>query len=103
MAGTFGLSDESDPANPSVLEKVGELAANELLSSERVTTFRKLLASGKSTAISHLLLAIGHLRRKLEQALVHLELAHGLAPNNPIILNNLALALARTRPKHRQI
>lgn len=91
----------ADPSNPPVMEKVAALAADGRLVDESMAEmFRKQLAEGKATAITHLLLAIGHLRRDdMEKALVHLELARGLAPNNPVILNNLALCLARTRPE----
>lgn len=92
-----------DPGNPVVMEKVATIImeqekfddSNDSLSSY----LREQLADGKATAVTHLLVAIGHLKKsELDKALVHLEIAQGLAPNNPIILNNLALCIARERP-----
>jgi tetratricopeptide (TPR) repeat protein len=94
------MAMKSDPTNPLVLEKIAELVSQDKLHNENIAAFlRDQLASGNATATTHLFLAVGHLRKEqLEQAIVHLEIAVGLAPNNPIILNNLALCLARTRP-----
>lgn len=96
------IAMKADPTNPAVMEKVGELAARQSLTSQQVASkFRELLASGRATAVSHLLLAIGQLRENnLQEAAVHLELALTLAPNNPIVLNNLALCLARLDQKN---
>lgn len=94
------LAMRADPTNSHVLEKLSALVASKSISSEEVAAkLRQHLASGKLTAISHLLLAIAHLRDSdLEKAMVHLEMAHSQSPNNPIILNNLALCMARIRP-----
>lgn len=91
---------KSDPGNPIVMEKVAELAAQGKIADEEITNYlRDQLAEGKATAVTHLLVAIGHLKKnELDKALVHLEVAQGLAPNNPIILNNLAMCIARQRP-----
>lgn len=95
---------KSDPGNPIVMEKVAELAAQGKIADEEITNYlRDQLAEGKATAVTHLLVAIGHLKKsELAKALVHLEIAQGLAPNNPIILNNLALCIARERPEELQ-
>lgn len=94
------LAMKSDPTNPAVLEKVAELTAQDKLQNENIANYlREQLAKGKATATTHLFLAIGHLKKnELEKAMVHLEVASGLAPNNPIILNNLAICIARLRP-----
>ncbi len=96
-----------DPGNPLVIEKVAEiinLQEEAGDSGEALSNYlREQLAAGKATAVTHLLVAIGHLKKnELAKALVHLEIAQGLAPNNPIILNNLALCIARERPEELQ-
>ena len=54
------------------------------------------LAEGKTTTMTHLLLAIRSLKQeKLEAAIPHLEVALRNAPNAPVVLNNLAVALIR--------
>ncbi|HAC93028.1 MAG TPA: hypothetical protein DCF63_20715 [Planctomycetaceae bacterium] len=64
-----------------------------------VQRLKEHLATGTATGVSHLLLAIGHLRLgQLDQALIHLEVANRLTPNNPFIANNLALCIARLHP-----
>lgn len=91
----------ADPANPAVMERIADLLSRGKLTDETFLSFlREQLASNKGTAVTHLLLAVGHLKQnELDKALVHLEVAHGLSPNNPIILNNLALCIARTKPE----
>lgn len=55
------------------------------------------LANGHATALAHLLLANQQLKEgRLAEAIPHLELSLKQAPNHPITLNNLALALALT-------
>jgi tetratricopeptide (TPR) repeat protein len=95
------LAMKADPTNPSVQEKIASLVASGVLLSEPIAAFlREKLASGKATVLTHVLLAIGHIRKEeLEKAMVHLEVAYGMAPTSPVILNNLALCLARTKPE----
>lgn len=55
------------------------------------------LASGQATAVAHLLLANQELKAgNLKAAIPHLELSLKQAPDHPVTLNNLALALALT-------
>lgn len=91
---------KSDPTNPLNQEHIAELVASGSLDNPAIVQrLREHLASGTATGVSHLLLAIGHLRvNELDQALVHLEVANGLTPNNPFIANNLALCIARLHP-----
>ncbi|MFO0942625.1 MAG: hypothetical protein U0930_17960 [Pirellulales bacterium] len=90
----------TDPSNPAVMERVADLVSRGKLVDENILNYlREQLASGKATAITHLLVAVGHLKQQqMDKAIVHLEIAEGLSPNNPVILNNLALCIARSRP-----
>lgn len=94
------LALKSDPTNPLIQEHIAEVVASGSLDNPAIVQrLREHLASGTATGVSHLLLAIGHLRvNELDQALVHLEVANGLTPNNPFIANNLALCIARLHP-----
>jgi tetratricopeptide (TPR) repeat protein len=88
---------KADPTNPSVTEEVAKLLALGSSASANLTqALARQLDEGKATTMTHLLLANGALREsKLEEAIPHLEVAARQAPNSPIVLNNLAVALAR--------
>lgn len=91
---------KSDPTNPLIQEHIAELVASGSLDNPVIVQrLKEHLATGTATGVSHLLLAIGHLRLgQLDQALIHLEVANRLTPNNPFIANNLALCIARLHP-----
>lgn len=97
----LGLLDaalKSDPTNPAVGVEVARLmAAGQEASPELTQALEDQLASGAATAVTHILLANRLLRDgKLAEAIPHLRIADRQAPQSPVILNNLALALART-------
>jgi tetratricopeptide (TPR) repeat protein len=94
------LALQADPTNPAISEDVAALVAmGNSASPELVGLLQQQLSSGRATALTHLLLANRSLRTgDLAVALPHLELAHAKAPNSPVILNNLAVVLARTDP-----
>ncbi len=59
------------------------------------------LADGQATTMTHLMLATRALKEsKLEKAIPHLEVALRNAPNAPVVLNNLAVALCRVSPSN---
>lgn len=89
-----------DPTNPAVTEEVAKLIASGETASETLNAaLRERLADGEATAMTHLVMASGKLKRgEIEAALPNLELAYQQAPNAPVILNNLAMALALARP-----
>jgi cytochrome c-type biogenesis protein CcmH/NrfG len=61
------------------------------------------LADGKSTTMTHLMLATHWLKKgDFALAIPHLEVANRKSPNAPVILNNLALALLRVSPDNAQ-
>jgi tetratricopeptide (TPR) repeat protein len=103
MKVNLGLLDaalKADPTNPGVgveiarLMNMGQQAPPELKAA-----LEQQLAAGQSTALTHILLANNALvSNNLTAAEPHLEIALRQAPNNPTILNNLALVLARTKP-----
>lgn len=91
---------KADPSNPAVgaeiarLQSLGQDAPPELRSA-----LKQQLVSGQTTALTHILLANQLLvEGNLTEAIPHLELALLQAPNTPSVMNNLALALARTAP-----
>ncbi len=90
-----------DPSNPAVSEEIAKLIAmGQQAPPELVDSLKQQLAAGKATALTHILLASRALKDgDLERAIPHLELALRQAPNNPVVLNNLALSLARTDPQ----
>lgn len=97
----LGLLDaalKSDPTNPNVGMEIARLMAmGEDTNPEFKSALEQQLAAGQATALTHILLANRQLRSgDLQAAVPHLELALRQAPYNPIILNNLALALSRT-------
>jgi len=96
----LALLDEAlkaDPTNPAVSEEVAKLLARGGNASQTlIKALEEQLAEGKATTMTHLMLATRSLKEEDFQAAVpHLEVALRNAPNAPIVLNNLALALVR--------
>jgi tetratricopeptide (TPR) repeat protein len=92
---------KSDPTNPGVsLEVAKLLAAGKDTPAEMKEVLQKQVASGQATALAHILLADRHIMESnIGEAIPHLEAALRQAPDSPLVLNNLSLALARTNPE----
>jgi len=92
---------KSDPTNPGVGDEIAKLlAAGREPSPSLQRALEQQLANGHATALAHILLAERSLSdENLTDAIPHLELALRQAPNNPSVMNNLALALARSDPE----
>lgn len=88
----------TDPSNPAVAQEVARLTAGGVgVSKELMADLQEKLRDGEATALTHVLVAEKYLvDGNLSKAVVHLEVANEQAPNAPDVLNNLALALART-------
>jgi tetratricopeptide (TPR) repeat protein len=88
---------KADPTNLAVSEEVAKLMAKGGIASPALAAaLDQQLAEDKSTTMTHLLLATRSLKEnKLEAAIPYLEVALRKSPNAPVVLNNLALALAR--------
>ncbi len=66
-------------------------------SSELKSLMQQQLANGQATALAHLILANQEIKAgRMADAIPHLELTVKAAPEHPVALNNLALALALT-------
>lgn len=88
----------ADPTNPAIAQEVARLLAGGLaVEGELLKELQSRLRDGEATALTHLLVAEGHLGKgEITKAIVHLVVANEEAPHSPPVLNNLALALART-------
>lgn len=88
---------KADPTNPAVSEEVAKLMARGgNVSTELKLAMEKQLADGKSTTMTHLMLATHWLKKNdFEAAIPHLQVANRKSPNAPVVLNNLALSLLR--------
>lgn len=88
---------KADGSNEGVTEEVARLVAQgQDASPELRKMLEEKLATGKATALTHLLLANRDLLNSdMEQALGHLRVAVRSSPNSPVILNNLGLAIVR--------
>lgn len=88
---------KADPTNPAVSEEVAKLMARGgNVSSTLKLAMEAQLADGKSTTMTHLMLATHWLKQSdFASAIPHLEVANRKSPNAPVILNNLALAMLR--------
>lgn len=86
------------PANPSLSAEIAMLADMGVEASPSLrSAMEEQLANGQATALAHLLLANQELRGgQLSKAIPHLEISLKQAPNQPVALNNLALALSLT-------
>ncbi len=93
---------KADPSNPAVSEEVAKLMAEGgEVSPSLKFALEQQLADGKSTTMTHLMLATQWLKKgDLAKAIPHLEVANRKSPNAPVILNNLALAMARVSPEN---
>lgn len=95
----------ADPTNPAVSEEVAKLMARGgSVSPTLKLAMEQQLADGKSTTMTHLMLATHWLKQNdFETAIPHLEVADRKSPNSPVVLNNLALALIRVSPNNAQV
>ncbi len=91
---------KADGTNPKVTEEIAKLIAmGQKANLELTQALEDKLAKGEATTLTHILLANRHLLDgKMTEAIGHLEIALRLAPNSPVILNNLALAKVRQSP-----
>lgn len=97
----LGLLDaalKSYPSNAAVGQEIARLiAAGRSAPPALMKALENQLASGQATAITHILLANKQLQDgKITSAIPHLQIALTQAPNSPIVLNNLGLAIALT-------
>jgi len=100
----LGLLDAAlkfDPTNPAVTEEIAKLSIiGKEATPELETALNNQLANGQATAMTHILLANKFLASgKLKEAIPHLKMALRQAPDNPNVLNNLALATAMVSPE----
>ena len=96
---------KADPTNPAVSEEVAKfMARGGDVSPTLKLALEKQLADGKSTTMTHLMLATHWLKQNdFASAIPHLEVADRKSPNAPVVLNNLALALTRVSPNNAKI
>jgi Flp pilus assembly protein TadD len=87
------------PSNPNLATEIALLGELGIAAPPAFkAALQQQLLNGQATALAHLILANEELRAgRLSDAIPHLELSLRQAPNHPVTLNNLALALARTR------
>lgn len=98
MTVNLQLLDESikaDPTNPNAITDIAQLIIQGRSASPKmIATLQKSLADGTATVVTHLMLANHFLQNdNRNEAIPHLEIALRRAPNNPIVMNNLAFAL----------
>jgi tetratricopeptide (TPR) repeat protein len=88
---------KADSSNPSVIEEVAKLLAVGGSASPTLTeALEQQLAQGQATTVTHLMVSNRLLSQgDLAAAIPHLEVALRQAPDSTIVLNNLALSLAR--------
>ncbi|MFO1065084.1 MAG: hypothetical protein U0892_14560 [Pirellulales bacterium] len=89
---------KADPSNPAIGEDIAAVMSAGIATSDALKEeLQRRLANGQATAVTHLIVANTYLARsELTKAVPHLESALQQAPGSPVILNNLALSLART-------
>lgn len=87
----------ADSSNPAVVEEVARLLSlGRDASPNLMAALDRQLVEGQATTLTHLLVANRLLSKDdLAAAIPHLEVALRQAPDSTIVLNNLALALAR--------
>ena len=95
MTVNLQLLDESikaDPTNPNAITDIAQLIIQGRSASPKmIATLQKSLADGTATVVTHLMLANHFLQNdNRNEAIPHLEIALRRAPNNPIVMNNLA-------------
>lgn len=93
---------KADPTNPAVTQEVARIISiGESTTPELNAALEAQLANGQATVMTHLLLGSHFIKSgNIAKAIPHYELALRVAPNSPLILNNLALAIALTQPEH---
>lgn len=86
------------PANPNLSTEIAQLSEMGIAAPpEFKVALQRQLLSGQATAVAHLILANQELKAgRISDAIPHLEISLRQAPNQPVTLNNLALALALT-------
>lgn len=91
---------KADPSNPLVGIEVAKLANFGTKADQAaMDAFRKQLATGKATALTHLLIANAYMgREETTKAVQHWELALFQNPNLLPALNNLAMAMIERDP-----
>ncbi len=91
---------KSDPTNPAVAEEIAKLSMiGQQATDELEAALNTQLANGQATAMTHILIANKNIvAGKLKEAIPHLKMALRQAPDNPKVLNNLALATATVSP-----
>jgi tetratricopeptide (TPR) repeat protein len=92
---------KADPTNPSVTQEVARLIAlGSEATPELAAALEAQLESGQASVMTHILLAGRAIKNgEIAKAIPHYEIALRAAPNSPVILNNLALAIAMTKPE----
>ena len=89
-----------DPADPNLLDRLVAVIRTNSVEAERgLVTLQTLLTRGQATEIVHFALGLAAWERdEPGQARLHLEQAARLAPQMPIVANNLAWVLAHSEP-----
>ena len=89
-----------DPTDPNLLDRLVAVIRTNGVGAERgQTTLQTLLARGQATELVHFALGLAAWERdEPKQARLHLEQAARIAPQMPIVANNLAWVLAHSEP-----
>lgn len=89
---------KADPTNPDLSNDLARAINLGLqLPAEMNEKLEEYLASGRASGLLHLMIANQQIiKGEIAAALPHLEISDRLAPKSPVIMNNLALALALT-------
>ncbi|RMF40122.1 MAG: hypothetical protein D6753_12300, partial [Planctomycetota bacterium] len=100
--GLLNTALEIDPTNPKVSEEIARLIGRTAELPEAMKShLQQQLADGSATAVTHLILANGLLQEgEFDKAIPHLEIALRSAPNSPVVMNNLGIALCRRPDRH---
>lgn len=88
-----------EPGNLEALTRLTAITKtkDEAAAEQARAALRTLLAEGKNPAIVHLMLGVdAQSRNQVEEARRHYEQAYKLSPNTPVVVNNLAWALAHS-------
>ncbi|MCR9296124.1 MAG: hypothetical protein NXI32_25690 [bacterium] len=85
----------ADPSNPQAIQYTASIISEGgQPSAEMLEALQNSLSDGTATFVTHLLIANNFLASgQTEEAVPHLEMSLRRAPDNPIALNNLAIAL----------
>lgn len=92
---------KANPANTRVVAEVSKaIASGEDMPESLRNAIEESLADGSAPAVAHLILANNKLAGEDPQtAIAHLELALRQMPNSAVVMNNLAVAILKTRPE----